>query len=52
MGLLILLALGFYAFIAWAPVHVQQMFLAFTWFLMGLSIVVVVLQGLGRLLFS
>ena len=37
MGVLLLLMLCFYAFIAWAPRQVQQMFLGLTWglFLLG-----------------
>ena len=52
MGALALLLLCFYAFIAWAPQQVQQMFLAWTWLLGGLWFVGMILYGLGSLLFA
>ena len=52
MGFLILLALGFYAFIALTPVQVHQMFLALTWGLFLLGTAVWLLYELGRFLLS
>jgi len=52
MGVLVLLALGFYAFIALTPVQVHQMFLAFTWAACLLGIAGMFLYYLGRILFS
>lgn len=52
MGLLILLALCFYAFIAWAPQQLQQMCLALTWGLCLLGIAGMFLYYLGRFLLS
>lgn len=52
MEFLVLLALGFYAFIALAPVQVHQMFLAFTWGACLLGIAGMFLYYLGRILFS
>lgn len=52
MELLVLLALGFYAFIALAPVQVHQMFLAFTWGACLLGTAGMFLYYLGRFLLS
>lgn len=52
MGALILLMLCFYAFIAWAPQQVQQMFLAASWAFGMLIFVLVMLYYLGRFLLT
>lgn len=52
MGFLILLFLGFFAFIAWAPQQVQQMCLALAWGLFLLGTAGLFLSYLGRFLFS
>lgn len=52
MGFLVLMALGFYAFIALTPVHVHQMFLAFTWGACLLGTAGLFLYYLGRFLLS
>ena len=52
MTLLIILALVFYGFIAWAPQQVQQMCLALTWGLFLLGTAGLFLYYLGRFLLS